>query len=331
MQTNTVAAAMIHVGLVWALTGWGAASLSASLIAHYTFDSDAVSDSSGNANHATAVNSAGITATDKVLGAGALDLSANDSVLYSAPRSLALPDMSGSFSSAATLSMWVKLDADPPPNNNLTGLVGLDGAVPGDPGTITHYPYTNGWASFGTFRASANRVDVLSTSLPTLTEWHHVTITSDATDGWRLYANGVLVTSTTQGTFTIGNWTLGKSTSTSTFVLDGKLDDVALFSTGLSAAKVAALYSLATTPGYGYDAGEANSLFAIFDSAGGSTVIDGTYWTYKKGLTTTIGQLEIVDGKPFLRLDAAGNGLSIPEPASFALFALAGLAAWRRR
>ena len=73
--------------------------------------------------------------------------------------------------------------------------------------------------------------------------------------------------------------------------INGKLDDVALFDTILSAGKVRALV---TAPGVvsGFNVGVMNQLFSLYDAAGGSTTITNGIkrqtWSYATNLTSHV-------------------------------------------
>ncbi|MEM7394625.1 MAG: DUF2341 domain-containing protein [Verrucomicrobiota bacterium] len=97
-----------------------------------------------------------------------------------------MPDIRPYFEGdAATLNVWVKLDAATPTGVNRSGFMSLGS------GSNSHYPWLNGWAYLNVWRSS--RVDniVLHPGVDR-TQWHMVTITSEnvLTDGWRMYQNG---------------------------------------------------------------------------------------------------------------------------------------------
>jgi len=107
----------------------------AELIGCWSFDSAAspFADSSGNANHAAAGGGAARTTATMAAGAGALALDRD------AGSFLDLPDVSASFSNAAALSMWVKLDAATSGDTTRTGLDSFGANT-----YNSHYPWTNG-------------------------------------------------------------------------------------------------------------------------------------------------------------------------------------------
>jgi len=126
-------------------------------------------------------------------GAGALALDRD------AGSFLDLPDVSASFSNAAALSMWVKLDAATSGDTTRTGLDSFGANT-----YNSHYPWTNGQAYFSTFR-DGSRVDGVALS-PTVdrTEWHHLAVTTAPGSGtYKVYQDGQLIRTADPGTFHI--------------------------------------------------------------------------------------------------------------------------------
>ncbi|HEV8250104.1 MAG TPA: LamG-like jellyroll fold domain-containing protein, partial [Gaiellaceae bacterium] len=80
------------------------------------------------------------------------------------------------------------------------------------------------------------------------TNWHHVAVTNDNSTA-KLYVDGVLVrsaTATTQLTANSQSLTIGRSTD-NVRIFGGQLDEVAVYGTALSAARIQAHYAAATT------------------------------------------------------------------------------------
>lgn len=82
--------------------------------------------------------------------------------------------------------------------------------------------------------------------------WHHIAFTTDAlttTNGIKVYYDGVLTSQGTQSNSGIrslaNNWQIGKHTTGSWF-LNGYVDEVALFSSELSASDVSTIYGTGT-------------------------------------------------------------------------------------
>lgn len=288
-----------------------------SLVGHWTFDSDGTSDSSGNSYNGALNGDAARTTNTAALGAGSLVLDGVGDYLQ-LPRG----DLANSgdlirkwktasneyFNSNGTLSIWVKLANATPPAH--WGFVALDQPNQSDWGTDNCYPFTDGRAHLGIFRVGRLSNINLSPSV-NRDQWHMVTITSDPTNGWRLYQNGEMVFSTNQGTFGVDcylGFTVGVNYSD---YLDGHVDDVAIFNAGLSSNDVSTIYSMGSTMSLGCNAGHVVALLDFYKSAGHKTNVNGRLWYYRPdSLTGEIARVQ-VDGQFFhLRLGVDGSGLT---------------------
>ena len=177
---------------------------------------------------------------------------------------LVLPDMSSSFSSQATLNMWVKLRVNVPAAAPQTGFVYL-----GTSDVASHYPWTDGSIYLGTFLAARQTLGDIGIDR---TVWHMVTITSAPGAGsWKFYQNGVLYYSGTgDASVNIGTlgW-LGRSQTTDTsFYLDGKINNARLFNRALSAQEIQRLYQ---SPNAGLWIPDITRYY--FPAAGGSSIV----------------------------------------------------------
>jgi hypothetical protein len=87
----------------------------------------------------------------------------------------------------------------------------------------------------------------------------------------------------------------------------GKVDDLAIWSEALSSAQVLAMYQLATSTTFNYDAYDVDALFEAFKVQRDAT-IDGRLWSYKpSGLTSPPGEVTLTGGTYSLNLgDGAG-------------------------
>ena len=142
--------------------------------------------------------------------------------------------------------------------------------------------------------------------------WHLVTGTFSAGIA-SLYVDGI-----PQGSLA-GSYTGNPATAmniagdipvTSTWALDGVVDDVGLWNNGLTAAEARALYSLADTAALNYHLGYAEQLFAIQRAYAGSTTIGGLNWKASGSLGGNLGEVAESGGVYTLRLDDLGNGLT---------------------
>jgi hypothetical protein len=113
----------------------------------------------------------------------------------------------------------------------------------------------------------------------------------------------------------------------------GNVDDVGLWSNGLSEGESKALYNLALQSELLYDLGAANLLFELHNSQTGSVVVNGKTWYFGTGLSGGLGVVQQLGGLYYLQLDPSGSGvftLPAPEPATFWMLGL-GLLALRKR
>ncbi|MDZ7616426.1 MAG: LamG-like jellyroll fold domain-containing protein, partial [Patescibacteria group bacterium] len=119
--------------------------------------------------------------------------------------------------------------------------------------------------------------------------------------------------------------------------LKGDLDDVGIWRVALAEAQVLSLYEFALEPELGYDLGQVQQLFGLYQLGpdGGGLMLDDVHrWRYTDGLDFELGTLNKVGDHYFVQFDAAGAGLTtIPEPGTVALliWALTGLLVSRRR
>jgi hypothetical protein len=118
---------------------------------------------------------------------------------------------------------------------------------------------------------------------------------------------------------TVGNGTGAINTGANNFIIGhavnsaffqqytGQVDDLAIWSEGLSAAQVLAMYQLATNTTFGYDAYDVDALFEAFKLQRDATV-DGRLWAYKPtGITSPLGEVTLTGSTYTLNLaDGAG-------------------------
>lgn len=226
MKNVSIRGGVLGAVLLSLLTG-GAIAAPVQPVVHYTFNNAAnlYNDFSGSGLHATGVNAPPQSTTDPPFGAGALSLDGSTQYL----------DLPAGFNAglfpggAATLSMWIRLDNAGAQSGSLAAIGGSSNS---------HYPWTSGNAYFTEFRNP--RVDnVPLTEVPpgSLDQWHHLAITTDPGDAWRLYQNGVEIHNATPGTFAIDSdpW-IGRNNG-GQFV-DGLIDEVQLFDVALSPEEI---------------------------------------------------------------------------------------------
>lgn len=186
-------------------------------------DGTVLRDIVGN-NHATAASVFRATSVNGEVIYAPNAVSGNGYALANAPT----------LTGAASISCWTQSDS-----------ITANGApfAFGGNGT-THYTF-GGLGYFQTFRAS--RVD--GVTLPVdITAWHHLCITTDSADRWRLYQNGQLVTDVApEGSVTLSATVrLGNGSDDGTYSYWGSAYGFLLHNRALSAAEVWALYSPST-------------------------------------------------------------------------------------
>ncbi len=159
--------------------------------------------------------------------------------------------------------------------------------------------------------------------------WHQVTVTWNTTTGVSgsgnavFYIDGVLnrndngsgstwTSSTIAG---MAAWSASMTIGTaenSTSGYSGQLDDVAIWSTQLTATQASAVYHVGKD--LHYNAKDIDTLFTIFAGGTGSSgaTSDGKTWSYTTGLSGSAGS--VVNGGLAVILDGSGNGvLALPS------------------
>lgn len=177
--------------------------------------------------------------------AGGAGLSGNDSYVTMSLET-------GSFTSEASVSFFLKLRVATPTNVNNTGLAGFDNT-----NAATNYPWTDGIGYISLLRAgvggSDNRVQsVTLSSLVDRTTPHMLTITTTpGTNGYKIYQNTINIFQTTglntwatNGIRIIGTnkGVIAKAPQGNTF-LDGTVYTTLLYNRALSATEVEQNYN----------------------------------------------------------------------------------------
>ena len=224
-------------GLVYCLSlacGASAQDFTSDLEAYYTFDEGSGStaaDSSGNGNNGT-VSGASWDSSGQV--GGCLDFDGSyDYVSITNSSSLQI-------SGEITIAAWVKADT-------VSGAHCIVGH--GSTGSSTQNTYLYAWYddwlggshSSGNDEYANNNVDSGDVG-----SWVHLAVVYTGSS-WRLFRNGQYVThnDTSQGAVNVGSsrWSIGSPSSQNTRFFDGMLDEVRIYSRGLSDADVLALYN----------------------------------------------------------------------------------------
>eukprot|EP00698_Gefionella_okellyi_P007641 TRINITY_DN1869_c0_g2_i1.p1 TRINITY_DN1869_c0_g2~~TRINITY_DN1869_c0_g2_i1.p1 ORF type:complete len:2455 (-),score=429.36 TRINITY_DN1869_c0_g2_i1:10699-18063(-) len=276
------------------------------LIALYEFESVGTPwiDTSGYGQTATATGGASVSTAQAAVGSGCL-------VLNSASY-IQLPDMTAAFSlSEATLSFWVRSSTTAD-----SGFISFSTAI-----VDSQYPAV-GNVSQGvmtTFRAFGQQITVDLLPSIALDSWHLVTFTSSAVSGWRMYQNGELVHSTSQGTFALGDWIVGASTNSQYF--SGFIDDVRLYNRVLRPEEILSL-SVAGGVGVHYTFDQTDT---AYDQSG-----HGYSATFANGAAVTSATPAAI-GNGVVIIGGSGAQLQFPDMSSlFALTQAVTVSFWLR-
>lgn len=155
----------------------------------------------------------------------------------------------GSFTTEATLMMYLKLVNATPLTTSETGIERLSANVIKP---ASHYPWIDGVAYFGTFQSGSARIgNIVLSSTVDRTNWHMITITSSpGANNWRFYQNTQLV-KTGLGSDTIffspdGVYNIGRSqinTNSTLFYCRGSIATTLLYNRALSASEIQQNYN----------------------------------------------------------------------------------------
>jgi len=327
----------------------------AGLVGHWDFDNSSNVGQASVSDDLLAVGSAAYSSSAKI-GSGALSLDGTGD--YLAKSGGALPMGLPLGDSNFTVAVWLKLDASADPIATGYGMVGwgsygtsyrvnafrtgnsaeVDQTYrdAGEGTTPTDFDYGIGHYSWGGYPDIFRGADGQA-SRPDIDDggWHLAIVTYDSlganlgaktlfVDALQLGASKSIETLNVQsGGFRIG------STNNGEYFL-GLLDDVAIWDRALTVGEIKALYDLASSVTYGYDAKDTDALLSAHSArSSGVVVIDGTAWAYRDGLAGDAGLS--VDGMTLVIDSSAGTGMTVvPEPGSFGLLGL-GLAFVLRR
>jgi hypothetical protein len=278
----------------------GVTAQAATMEAHYTFDNGANlgEDTSGNDYDVDFnVGSPTQNNTDAKVGTGALSLNGSSG----------LADTAGFPTGNLTnyfVAAWVRVDAV-----SVGAVQSILSTRYGSAGTASGFlVYINSDDSIRVNTYAASTPASLSSGVDiTANTWVHVAASYDGATS-RIYVNGVEENYGTRDYTVSGgdDISIGVRNSGGTNPFSsGDIDDVGVWNEVLSTGKIAALYNLAVDS-LAYDAGDANTLFELYDSGSGTATAGGTKWVYATGLTGSVG--EVLNSEAVV-LDASGNGV----------------------
>lgn len=196
-------------------------------------------DVSGSGQHATYVGSPTLGTTSGISGDAAdKAVTFNGTSQYATvplgAGSAALPT---GAASATSVECWFKIAANPATSTRFLVQYGDSGVTRGAPGIAMN-------TSGGVF-AATNGGDTAATAAVSLNVWHHAVATWDGTT-LRIYLDGVAGPTATPGALAIGahGATIGSGEAHAAGVdFPGVLDEVAIYNTTLSAARVTAHFN----------------------------------------------------------------------------------------
>lgn len=172
----------------------------------------------------------------------------------------------------------------------------------------------------------SNGNGVTSSNAVPVGRWVHLAITFDVNasgNDTTFYVNGVLDSSADYGSALDSNtspFRIGNSSPVNSWgYWNGMMDDVAIWSTPLTADEIRTFYALSVHPQLKYSPAAAQLLFDTYEDGPGAHVrIGNQSWRYSESLSATSdGQLVTVNGVVALVMDAAaGTGMVLSDPSS---------------
>ena len=328
--------AMIALLALSAVPGY-ASTLYNTAVSYWNFDEGSGSYANdtagtGNANTGTLTNKGGSGTPTWTTGyfGGALSFDQSKYQYVNVPIATDL-QISGSM----TFSAWIY--PIPPQNQGYGGVIqDVSGLLNGrlligdDGSTLVQFITSNNNYSFYGPAVTNNAWNNIVYMVDTTAHKEYIIINGNVA-GEGVY-NGATFTRTGSSPLQIG-----QGHSTSGYSFNGKIDEVAIWSSVLSTTQIDALYKegfiynavkTGGAFGLGYNTDKANQLAALYAAQTGTTVIDGTTWRYvthedpiwDQYGTRTIGETFTVNGVKYLYL---GGGLdygdpAVPEPATVA-------------
>ena len=195
----------------------------ASVIAHYTFDTDLVTDSSGNGNHGSIVTGTGAPTNPGPgeFGAGKANYAAGDSGYVSIPTQTFLNG------EAWSMSFWLR-------DTSSGGGVSF-----GEAGTGDDFIYLQKTSGF--IRLNNTSGTSYDTSIATDTIFHHFAFTASTLNVLRVYRDGALINTFAGANTAFVMNAIGEGFTSTSFDFTGQIDEVWIFDETLTGGQVAAL------------------------------------------------------------------------------------------
>jgi len=186
--------------------------------AYYKLDGDA-KDSTPNGNDGT-VEGATIDSTGKI--GSCYDFDGTNDYIH-------IPNIQDT-SSAFSWSWWVQKGS-----NSTQGIIGVSDAN-------ALYVYWSGTGKLRLIRNSSVIIDYTTTT--NLDTWYHIILTHDGAGNYELFLNDSSIGSASSTTFnSINDFWISRFDSGGAYYLDGKIDEVGIWSKELTSAEITALYN----------------------------------------------------------------------------------------
>ena len=224
-------------------------ALTDSLVSYYKLDSNS-SDSVGSNNGTdTAISyaNAGIIGNDATLNGTSSRITSGTTGFPTG-------------SSAGTISLWVKVAAQPSTSQMYLYMYG---AFSNNACRILYYGDSGGTKSIG---FAGYNADISYNTTLTTGSWFHIVGVYDGTNS-SLYLNGTLVVGPTAKTFNTssGSTAIFGSTPTPTSYLNGYLDEVGIWSRALTSTEITTLYNAGAGVQYPFTTGNPGAFFQFFN------------------------------------------------------------------
>jgi hypothetical protein len=313
----------------------------ATLVSHWSFD-DATATDTVSAQNGTFQNGATTSTTETAGAFGGRSLDVHDVTSTTNQHVRVVNSSTINYGNDLSISFWMKANYDGEEASfgqptTYTRPLAMNAGATTDPGW--EFQRSNDAVGLGL------RVDTDASGNQTRTgtntafdgDWHHIVVTMS--DGAIFYYfDGANVSPSSPLTHNLGagfgsptaNLVFG-ATSSGGSQFDGWLDDISLWSTEpLTAGEAIALYSLGSI--LGYDASDAEELYALHEAGTGTAEVNGLEWRYVDGLSGTAGEITTIGAEQVLFLTSTTGVAAAPEPGrSLLLLIAATVVMFRRR
>lgn len=291
---------------------YGNASINDGLVGYWAMNdatSTVATDFSGNGNNGTLTNMAAPATATSGWGSGKLGggLNFDGTDDYTAVPDSDSLDLTGDF----TISFWLKLRSGA--THSLYD--GILAKMPGAPGWAVLY------ATGNKLRLWINNAGLVQTSSALVNDkWHHITFTKSSTQT-QVFVDGVLdaTGATANPTANSNELLIGRYVS-STYSLNGSLDEVRIYNRALSPTEITSLYEISTPEN------ETVGSWSFEEGAGTVTADasgNGNHGTLMNSPTVTIGKV----GQA-MNFNESNTYITVPDHVSLQLTTKLSFSTW---